>query len=278
MGGGPEVRNVNESTSSQIQAFTKFFPEFLQTISRETLPIEQNLLAGRREISPGQLDLQADLLEQFGPRFNRIGSELDLQNRLFERAGDVEVLEGPGAELIDSVLAQAKRIDPGFFAAKEATGQGLSELISGLDFSGGLSGGERAEVERRLAQENQQLGLSGTPTSTGTVSNALNFGRAASARQDNLAQILQRATSALPGLRTGLDPLQIALGRSGTPNVGQGQFTGSREVGATTQGLAGNFFNQIAATGRQQNAALAAKPTFSQQLSQFIPSSLSFGG
>jgi hypothetical protein len=91
------------------------------------------------------------------------------------------------------------------------------------------------------------------PTNLSTVSNAMKFGDAARSRT---MQGVQAASQFLPTSRSGIDPLQTALGRPSI-NTGDSKFQGvstSNDASST----ANNFFNQIAGF-EQSNMDINAK-------------------
>jgi hypothetical protein len=183
-----------------------------------------------------------------------------------EAGKQVDVLRGPGGQLIDEAYAKAQQVDPEFYGQRAQAGALLGDLLRSFTdpetgrFTGELSGGERAEVERQVNRARQMRGgLGGPQNVSDIVSQAMQFGQAAQRKRDQLGQALGVATSFLPASRSGFDPLQVALGRP-SQQFGAQQFAPPTAV-APTQGAAGQFMGNVMAGARQSAGFQAAQPS-----------------
>ena len=111
---------------------------------------------------------------------------------------------------------------------------------------GGLSGAERAEVERMNARRNLQRGQAGGGGNLTAIENAMQFGSALDRKRAALGNALQTATNFMAGSRSGFDPVQATLGRgSGTNQIAAG-FQGVQPVQ--------NYANQMPGLPTMPNA------------------------
>lgn len=230
-GGDSPAVPVGESTAQIIQAMTQYLPDLVKITNQQLSPTAQAQLAADQSVSPGYAQLQTDLYRKFGPELNRIGSDIAGQNMLAQSGNELRTLQGPGKDLISQSLALQKQIDPEYFQQRSLLNNSLNRLQDSIDLSGNLNGGARAEVERSLNRDNSARGL-GVPSATSTVENAMKFGQAGEVRRLQQQQALAGAISVgsgfLPTAKTGIDPLQVGVGRSSSPNTGENKFTGNQ--------------------------------------------------
>jgi len=244
---GPD--NAVESTEQAIRGLAAGLPTFLDVVKQELLPTEQSLLDTKGIIAPQEAQLNLDLFKDFGPQLNEIGNQINAQNQLAQRESDLSVSQGPGRGLIQEALDQLISVDPQFEQVRTAGGDALSKAIREL--AGPIGEAERESIHRNLNRRQETLGLTGVPANTESISQALVFGDRQNARRSQLLGALQTATGFLPASRTGFDPVQIALNRSGIANQGANRQGLAGEVGGETFGAANSVFN--AATQFQSN-------------------------
>ena len=271
--GGTKVNNTSESVDSMMRSYIANLPKMLSTTAANVLPTEQALLDASSVISPQQAQLETDLYRTYGPQINQIGSDIARQNALAQAGSDLAVLQGPGKDLAASAVAAQKVADPEYYAARAQAMEQLSRLFGSLqDPSGGLSGSERAEVERAIARREANAGSLGTPTNIGTVQAGMDFGKAGedrrAAKQTAIANSVGAATSFLPTAKSGIDVFQVATGRSSQPNTGESRLSGTADVGNSTFATGNNLFNNIGALQQQNNSLTANKKTGLDQISQ----------
>lgn len=239
--GDDEPDNAVESTEQAIRGLAAGLPQFLETIRQELPRVEQSLLDVKRNIAPQEAALNLELFRDFGPGLNEIGSQISAQNLLAERQSEADVLRGPGQDLISTALDQLIQVDPQFEQVRNVAGDSLTNAIRAL--SGPIGEAERESIHRNLARRQETLGLTGVPSNTESISQALVFGDRQNSRRSQLLSALQTATGFLPASRTGFDPIQIALNRSGIANQGANRQGLAGEVGQETFGSANNVFN-----------------------------------
>ena len=252
MGGDPPAAPTNESTADMLQAYTQYFPGLMTATNSQLLPTAQAQLASDKAVSPGQNQLAFDLYKQFGPMFNQIGSQIENQQKLSSAQTDADVLSGPGAEIARQTQKIRQEADPAVYAAQQAIAKQAGNLANSIDMNG-LSGSERAEVERKLNQDNQAGGRTDLTGGINTVNNAMQFGSALQGKQQRLGQALGSASGALAGADSKFDPVQAALGRSST-SAGDGKFGGPvQNSGSNANSMGGAFLGQVGAMKQQEN-------------------------
>ena len=252
---GQSPQNQQETTDSMMSGYVKNIDDFIAATTRNILPSEQATLDAKRVINPQQQQLDYDIASKYLPMFTQLGLEQQGQENMGRAANDTALLNGPGKALVQANLDAQKIADPEFFANRERTGDKLGLLLDTLDDpNGGLSGSERAEIERSLARDNQAKGLE-TPTNMSAVSNAMNFGSAGAARkqskQDAINKAMASAAQTLPQLRSGVDVLQLTTSRPSQVNQGLGRFGENQQVGQTALGLGSQLMNQVGQNARQ---------------------------
>lgn len=282
--------SVQETTEKALRAYKDYYPEYAEMLRQEA----GKELTRQQELYPEQLKLAQEQLsaaKAFVPQYGQLASDEAYREAMSEAGKQVDVLRGPGGQLIDEAYAKAQQIDPEFYGRRAQTGAMLGDLLGsfidprtreefikdpatgelvanpmydaerpGGYFTGALSGGEREEVARQVNRARQMRGgLGGPQNVSDIVSQAMQFGQAAQRKRDQLGQALGVATSFLPASRSGFDPLQVALGRP-SQQFGAQQFAPPQAV-APTQGQAGQFMGNVMAGARQSAGFQAGQPS-----------------
>ncbi len=274
--GSPVIPNTQESMASVMQAYRENIIPMIQQQVAAARQYEPEMQRLREEISPREQALNARLYEQFGPEFARIGSQIARQNAEAQAATDLGVVSGTGRELVREAMRTQREADPEAYRARELALSNLENLNRSLtDPNAGLSGAERAEIDRSLARENFARGTGATPTATSTVSNAMAFGQAGEARkqqrQTAIANAAQLAAGAVQPLSSRIDTFQLTTGR---PSVNQGEARtgGAREVGQESNAMGMNLFGNASQMRQQENQLNAQRKTALDQFSQVMGS------
>lgn len=259
-----------------MRAFVDNLPTLLQTVAANTGTVERAQQALSRELAPQQAALQADVAEQFMPRFTQIGLDQARQQALGTARADAEMLAGPGRDVVTNLTEAQRLADPEYFRQRELALSGLEKMFGSLsDPNQGLSETERAEMQRTLARENAGRGNIG-PTNIGTVEAAMNFGSAAEARktakQGAIAQAVQTAAGAAPSMRSGVDAFQVTTGKPSS-NAGLTRF-GQTDVnqGGATQNFGQSFLQQTGQFAGQNQMNQANKKDAFDRFSQIMGS------
>lgn len=274
--GSPVIPNTQESMASVMQAYRENLIPMIQNQIQAAQAYEPAMQNLREEISPREQALNAQLYGQYGPQFAKIGSDIARQNAEAQAATDLGIVSGTGRDLVREAMRTQKEADPEAYRARELALANLERLQGSLtDPNAGLSGAERAEIDRSLARENFARGVGATPTATSTVSNALAFGQAGEARkaqrQSALANAAQLAAGAVQPLSSRIDTFQLTTGR---PSVNQGEARtgGAREVGQESNAMGMNLFGNASQMRQQENQLNAQRKTGLDQFTQVMGS------
>jgi len=275
MGGRP-TPSVGETTGAALDAYKTSYPDYAKTMRTETGLDLASQLDFLKQYGP---DFAAQNLAQqqaFQPQFNKLQSDEAFKQLIRRLGADVTAMRGPGKALVDETEALKRQVDDPYYRTRDKAGDLTRDLLNQFvdpatgKFTGELSGGERAEVDRFLNRQQQTSGNLGGPQSLmNIVSKAQAFGQGAQSKRNALGQALGVATSFLPAAKSGFDPLQVALGRPA------GQFNTQTftqpNLATNTGNQASNFFNQAMNTGRQSAGFQANQPSMlgkMQQLNQ----------
>ena len=264
--------SVKDTTAEALAAYRDNYPAYAAMLRQEA----GKELARQQELYPEQLKLaqqQLGAAKAFVPQYGQLASDEAYREAMSEAGKQVDVLRGPGGQLIDEAFAKSQQVDPEFYGRRAQTGAMLGDLLRSFaapgtvsadnpfgTFTGELSGSERAEIERSLAQNSARSGSMGGPMAmSDVVANAMMFGQGVQNRRDALGRALGQATSFLPASRSGFDPFQVAMGRP-SQQFGAQQFAPPTAV-SPTQGAAGQFMGNVMAGARQSAGFQANQPS-----------------
>ena len=274
--GGSPAATTQESMAEVMKAYRENIIPMIQQQVAAARQYEPEMQKLREEISPKEQALNKRLYEEFGPEFARIGSNIARQNAQAQAETDLGIVSGTGRDLVREAMKTQKEADPEAYRARELALANLEQLQGSLtDPNAGLSGAERAEIDRSLARENFARGTGATPTATSTVSNAMAFGQAGEARkaqrQSAIANAAQLAAGAVQPLSSRIDTFQLTTGR---PSVNQGEArTGpAREVGQESNAMGMNLFGNASQMRQQENQINAQRKSALDQFSQVMGS------
>jgi len=274
--GGSPAPTTQESMAEVMKAYRENIIPMIQQQVAAARQYEPEMQKLREEISPREQALNKRLYEEFGPEFARIGSQIARQNAQAQAETDLGIVSGTGRELVREAMRTQKEADPEAYRARELALQNLEQLQGSLtDPNAGLSGAERAEIDRSMARENFARGTGATPTATSTVANAMAFGQAGEARkaqrQSAIANAAQLAAGSVQPLSSRIDTFQLTTGR---PSVNQGEArTGAaREVGQESNAMGMNLFGNASQMRQQENQINAQRKSALDQFSQVMGS------
>lgn len=254
--GDPEAPTATETTDESMKAYIKNLEPLLRVTSENILPTEQAQVDAQRVIAPQKNQLELDLLKQYGSQFADVGSDIAGQNALNQANNDLAVLQGPGKDLAREASAVQREADPEYYKAREAGMAALAQLFGSMDDpNSGLSGAERAEIERSLARDNAARGNE-APTQQTAITNAMKFGAAGEARKANkqqrLAGAIGAATGFMPAAQSKVDTFQVVTGRP-AQKFGDDRMSGVGQVGQNTFGMGSQLLGQTGDAAMQAN-------------------------
>ncbi len=236
-----------------MQAFTTAYPGLIKSTAEGIGPLQQAQLAADEATNPRASQLATDVYAQQAPQLNKIGNDITAQNA----AANNELIKGTGKDLVESFTNLDKEANPEYYASRAGSAKSYQDLLDSINLNG-LSGGERAEVERSTNRDNINSGnaTSGSPITT--VKNAMNFGGAVAAKGNRLAQALDVGSRLMPDFKSGADVFKIATGQTSGANSGDARFQPSTTGGggAAATGVGNNLLQQTSAL-QQQSASNA---------------------
>ena len=244
------------------------YPRMMEAIRGQLQPTAQKELDVQRQFTPQQQRLAwetaqgSEGMRDFKPGFipgvvdyAGLGGEVDHVTRRMAAGTDKSIMDLQGPYMAENVMDQLAITDQPWLQSRAAGAQKLQDLLGSINM-GGLSGGERAEIERMNARRNLQRGSAGGGGNLTAIENAMQFGSALDRKRAALGNALQTATNFMAGSRSGFDPVQATLGRgSGTNQIAAG-FQGVQPVQnyanqmpnlpqMANAGQSGNFFGRV---------------------------------
>lgn len=274
--GGSPAPTTQESMAEVMKAYRENIIPMIQQQVAAARQYEPEMQKLREEVSPREQQLNLNLYRQFGPQFAQASSDIARQNAQAQAETDLGIVRGTGRDLVREAMRTQKEADPEAYRARELALANLERLQGSLtDPNAGLSGAERAEIDRSLARENFARGTGATPTATSTVSNALAFGQAGEARkaqrQSAIANAAQLAAGAVQPLSSRIDTFQLTTGRPSV-NTGEQRSGTAREVGQESNAMGMNLFGNASQMRQQENQINAQRKTALDQFSQVMGS------
>jgi len=261
----PDIQSAGAITKDAYELAKEWQPQ-MDILSREKSDLDAKALLNRRLLYDQQFaDQDFRMADKYTQLYQMLNSINKHRGKYMDTASDLTISRGPGDELQKQILSQLKESDPEFFKARAQMGQGYDDLLRSyaapgtvkydeqgrpIDtgrFTGALSEGERAEIERSLARQGVQTGaLTGPRSMSNVVAGAMKFGQGVQGRRDAFARALGQATGFLPASRSGFDPLKTMFGRAST--TFPTQFSQPQATGQSTAGS--NVFNTAAGVGQ----------------------------
>lgn len=251
---GGDQPSVTESTRDMLVALAAYAPDAIKAIAATTPGTAQTALDVQRMTAPGYAELQNQITRDYGPEAAKIGQELNRQNQLAATAAEADILEGPGQRLISGARQAQEAIDPEFYRSRATISDALNKYLTSYSPTE-LTDSEIEQINRGIASREGPM----TPSALKTVRNAQTFGNALTNRWQNFGNAVVQASSALPGLKSGLTGFEIATRRPLLSNTGEARLSSPTPIDATTAlntnfGFANTALNNI---GQLANTRLA---------------------
>jgi hypothetical protein len=274
--GSPPAPGTQESMDSVFKAYGSNLLPLIQKQLEAAKLYEPGMQDLKEQLSPRQNALDLKNYQEFGSQFAKTGSDIARQNAEEQAKTDLGIVSGTGRQLAREAMKTQREADPEAYRARElAVGQ-LEQLNNSLiNPDAGLSGGERAEIDRSLARENFARGTGATPTATSTVGNAMAFGQAGEARrgqrQSAIANAAQLAAGAVQPLSSKIDTFQLTTGRPSI-NAGDQRLQSTQQVGEASNQMGTNLFNNASQMRQQENQINASRKSGLDSFTQVMGS------
>lgn len=249
--GDPQPQSVGDSTSAQLQAFIQGLPGLMQATNAQITPAAQAQLGASTAVAGPTNQLATNLANQYLPQLAQLGSNVANQGAQNAASTATTAVQNNGTQLASAERAADMAAHPEYYSNLNTASNKMNELLGSINLNG-LSPGQAAAVERPLNQANAQTGNVNVPSATNTVTNALNYGAAYTAKQNQLSDALKTATGFLPSTQSSfVNPNQdtltaAAAGANPSTNVGISQFQGiNGNAGSNANNLATSFLGNI---------------------------------
>jgi hypothetical protein len=256
MGSSPKITSTQESMDAVMKAMTENVGPYAEAVRQIIGPTEQAKVDANRMILPQQNALQYEQMREFLPKY----TDIDLANAKARAVGTVNqdtaaLNQAKASGLVANALDLQKTADPEYYKNRELLSGKLGQMAA-FD-PNKLSGSEVAQINRGLNQTSM-----GAPNLGAALQAASTFGSALAKRRGENQSYTQTIAGALPMMRSGFDPYQVATGKnSGPGQAAMGNRTYDNTMGQTASGYAGNIFNQASQFQGQQNQQAFQAPT-----------------
>ena len=267
LGGDPPAPSANESTSEQMQALIQNLPRLTQVTGENILPFEQAKQNAANVISPQENALALQLLQQFGPAINKVGTDIQGQTQLAGVQNDAAALNAANQTgLVGKLLDLQRQADPEYYANRALVAKQQAEVMKNMG-TGALTPTELEQIARGVNRTNVGMGTAGLGSNTAAIANAQTFGQAGTAKMNSISAALANTANTLGQFRSGFDSGQVSTGKSAFNNMGAQQFAGpSQGLGQATQGMSNNLLDQA---GQNQRAAMQINANRRDSLDRF---------
>lgn len=246
--GGPQAPNYNRNTGEVMQNYMQYLPSLSQATAGAQPGIDMTLANSAAATAPVYNQATMDMYAKYAPLLAGVGQQVGKSNALAATDTNAAVLGSPAAS---SATASANSLEqqanPEFYKTRATASGKLNDLMNSINLNG-LSGSERAEVERSLGQSQTATGNLGLDNATNAVGNAMTFGSALQGKRDAMASAINTATNYLPQSKSSFDPVALALGNpSTTASTGNavGQFAGVTPSGSQAFGMGNNMLGGL---------------------------------
>jgi len=212
-GAGAPPASSQETTDQILSAYATRIPEVLRATASQSVPLAQADLAAAQATQKGYSDLQSQANEIAGQEA-------------------IKQLTGTGAQVATTAKALQDKLDP----TSALTATKTADLLNSINLNG-LSGGERAAVERSLAQSATATGNLGLDNATNAVANAMSYGDRMAQKRAELNSYINTANSGNAQRNASFNPVSFATsqGQVVTPSSGQAFQFGSSALGNVAQ-------------------------------------------
>lgn len=242
IGGDYESRSATRQAEETMDILKRDYPQLMQLLNGQKTDEAKADLGAAQAVTPGYNDLAIGELERLTPRTSALQDQMDTA----QARNDVARLQELGPQAGHALRAADEAGNAEFYKNLDLAGNKYAEALGAL--SPNLSAGQRAEIERGTARLNPY----GTDNSAvSTSEKAMNFGTAHQGQLANFANVLNGITSGIQGLKTGLNPANIALGRDSRTSPVMGAITPVTKPNTNADKIGTGMYNQ--ALGAAQN-------------------------
>lgn len=276
LGGDPAAPTTQESTADQMQALIQNLPALTKVTGENILPFEQAKQNASAVISPQENALALQLLQQYGPAINKVGTDIQGQNQIAGVQNDTGAINAANKSgLVTGALDLQKQADPEYYANRALIANQQAQTAKNMG-TGALTPTELEQITRGVNRTNVGMGTANIGSPTAAIANAQTFGAAGTAKMNSISNALANTANSLGNFKSGFDPFQVATGRSAFNNMGAQQFAGpSQGLGQATQSMSNNLLDQA---GQNQRAAMSVNANRRDSLDRVMQTGTGIAG
>jgi hypothetical protein len=231
---GVAPQSSQETTDQILQSYMKNIPGLLDATTSGNSKMALGDLETAKAVTPGYNQLAIDSIN------NDAGRVADAQNRV-----NTGIMEGSGKDAALAAKNLQDTVNPEYAGVRNSAAAQSKNLMDSINLNG-LSGGERAEVERSLGQSATATGTLGLDNATTAVQNAMSFGDRLSKKRAELAGAINTGTNFM-GTQAGAtpNPVNTAMGNAATnfDAKASGSSAGALGFGQSALGSIANVTN-----------------------------------
>lgn len=260
IGGGFKTNSVQDQSQWAMDTLKRDYPQLMQLLNSAVADQAQAELGAARAVTSGYNDLAMSEAERLAPGIAKVQGQMDAG----QAAADVANLNAYGQQAGAAMRSTDAAANPEYYRTLEGLGGKFTQLLN--EASPTLTAGQRASVERDMARLNPQ-GADNSAVST--AEKAMNFGQARQENVNRFGDILQSVSAALPAIKTGLNPVGVALGRDSRNSPVAGAMTPVTKPNSTAYQLGGqNFGGLLDAAVANENRRAGKFKTWGDTLEQ----------
>ena len=250
---GGKAPDLSQTYNNAFGAYLNTLPQALNVTTQGQTAAD--LAAAKSAAATTPLYSQAALtnLQQYGMPMEQAGADINRAAMMSSGQTGVDMLSQLGPQYAQAYRQSDMMAKPEAYQAM----QKAMDYANSINLNSGLSGSERAEIERSLGASNYATGNMGLDNATNAVSNAMQFGQAGYNRLQQqrtaLGNALQNANQSI-GMATGNFNPSGALSTATPSNFGTQNFTGVAPTGTQAFQFGSNLMNntsQLANTNQQ---------------------------
>jgi hypothetical protein len=233
-----------------LQSLAQYGPDAIRAITDVGPYVgqaEQNL---NNQLAPQAAALQTKIYGDYGPQINAIGANINRANQLAASQTEAELAGGPGRQLVSEADALQRQLDPEYYANRATIGNAVNAYLSSMSPST-LTPTELEQINRGISARQGNI----PDSALSTIRNAQTFGNALQQKQQNFGNAIATASSALPGLKSGISGFEVATQRPLISNSGDARLSSPTAISPTSAmdqnfGFANNILSNIGANQR----------------------------
>src|SRR6267142_4950986 len=151
MGASGNAPNAGNAVARNYRQYARYLPGLLNATIGGQGSADVGAAQSAANITPMYSQTGLNNLTNFAPQYAGIGSYINNLIAQGNAQTSANTIAGAGGQAAQNAMDLQQRLNPGYYAARDAVGNQATNLVNSINLNG-LSGGEQAAVERSLAQ------------------------------------------------------------------------------------------------------------------------------